>query len=245
MYRIAICDDDASYIEYISEKLDTYLTKESYVIDKYLSGKLFIENLNNGYNLIFLDYQLDDIEGIYIARELRKYDNKSILVFCTGVKDPEASFFKVNPYRYLMKSMDDVDFSQEIREIIEYMLLSNKIRFVAIRVPRGVETVDLKNILYVQKSRNGCNIVHYDKKHIETKCTRSLNRIDELFLKINDELNFGFASTSYFICYRNVSDIKEEQVYLKNGEKLCISRSKRKSFISGYISYCSRKYGDY
>ena len=60
MYRIAICDDDKIFVEYLSEllvKTNEDIAGELYIA-KYYSGAEFINDINNKYDLVILDMQM-------------------------------------------------------------------------------------------------------------------------------------------------------------------------------------------
>ena len=59
MYRIAICDDDIAYTEYLEKKIKEVLGKsERSSICKYYSGEEFIDDLELEFDLVFLDMQM-------------------------------------------------------------------------------------------------------------------------------------------------------------------------------------------
>ena len=105
MYRIAICDDDIAYTEYLEKKIKEVLGKsERSSICKYYSGEEFIDDLELEFDLVFLDMQMGEIDGITAAIKFRKRNQDAVLVFCTGIQLPQPEFFDVQPFRYLMKN---------------------------------------------------------------------------------------------------------------------------------------------
>ena len=74
MYRIAICDDDIAYTEYLEKKIKEMLGKsERSSICKYYSGEEFIDDLELEFDLVFLDMQMGEIDGITAAIKFRKF----------------------------------------------------------------------------------------------------------------------------------------------------------------------------
>lgn len=91
MYRIAICDDDIAYTEYLEKKIKEVLGKsERSSICKYYSGEEFIDDLELEFDLVFLDMQMGEIDGITAAIKFRKRNQDAVLVFCTGIQLPQG-----------------------------------------------------------------------------------------------------------------------------------------------------------
>ena len=103
MYRIALCDDDMEYMQYLENKIKIILKdSEQYLICKYLSGEEFLNDLDNSFDLVVLDMQMGKIDGITAALKFRKQNQEAVLVFCTGVQLPKPEFFDVQPFRPLI-----------------------------------------------------------------------------------------------------------------------------------------------
>ena len=70
--RIAICDDEALFLAQLKSKIYEYSNKHNLepVVDEYTIGSDLI-NSNIKYDIIILDYQMDKIDGLETARQLR------------------------------------------------------------------------------------------------------------------------------------------------------------------------------
>lgn len=76
MLRIAICDDEKLFRENIKKYVLKYLSEKdiSSEIDMFNLGKELL-----GYNIIFLDINMDEIDGIMTAHKIREY---SMDIYC-------------------------------------------------------------------------------------------------------------------------------------------------------------------
>ncbi|MDP4177181.1 MAG: LytTR family DNA-binding domain-containing protein [Bacillota bacterium] len=101
MLNIIICEDD----NYYREKIENIIKNE--VVDLKLDSRIelstnnpggVIKNLNNNVNksyIYFLDVELKaDINGIELAKTIRKYDSKGYIVFITSHSDLSNLVFK-------------------------------------------------------------------------------------------------------------------------------------------------------
>lgn len=93
MYKIAICDDDKSYAEFIEKTIKDNSKDVNIEIFKYYSSEDFINNISKDIDLVFMDYKIDEMNGIDISKYLRKINPNAILVFITGEISPEPVFF--------------------------------------------------------------------------------------------------------------------------------------------------------
>lgn len=93
MYKISICDDDKLYVEFIEKIIKDNSKGFETEILKYYSSYDFINNINKDIDLVFMDYKIDEMNGIDISKYLRKINPNAILVFITGEISPEPVFF--------------------------------------------------------------------------------------------------------------------------------------------------------
>ena len=88
MFRIAICDDERQFRKRIHDILIEYMNENDilYEIDEFESGKDFISlgiNLAK-YDIVFLDVNMDELDGMETAQKIRKVSNDVFIVFVTA-----------------------------------------------------------------------------------------------------------------------------------------------------------------
>ena len=108
-YRMAICDD-------ISEALDTAesmardwatLRGQALDIDRFSSAPDFFADYENGrYDILLLDIEMGAVNGVELARRVRKGDPDVQIVFLTGYTDYIADGYDVEALNYLLKPVD-------------------------------------------------------------------------------------------------------------------------------------------
>ena len=89
MFRIAICDDERQFRKRIHDILIEYMNENDilYEIDEFESGKDFISlgiNLAK-YDIVFLDVNMDELDGMETAQKIRKVSNHVFIVFVTAL----------------------------------------------------------------------------------------------------------------------------------------------------------------
>ena len=88
MIHIAVCDDE-EYFRLREKKLvGEYMEKRkySYTIDTYSSGKEMLDaaNMPLQYDIIFLDINMEELDGLETARRIREISAKVSIVFVTA-----------------------------------------------------------------------------------------------------------------------------------------------------------------
>lgn len=113
MIRIAVCDDEDYYKSKIQNKLNDYfLTKDIlYKIDVYDSGVHLLEvgERIKDYDIVFLDINMQELDGIETAKEIRKYSNDVFVVFVTAFISYSPEGYRVGAIRYLLKNHENFE----------------------------------------------------------------------------------------------------------------------------------------
>ena len=100
MYHIAICDDNAQFLETMERTIEGNPEYEADMIcQKFLNGKELLRTELEQYHLIILDMQMGQMDGFAVAKKIREQNEDVVLAFCSGVIMPEPKHFEVQPYR--------------------------------------------------------------------------------------------------------------------------------------------------
>ena len=83
MFRIAVCDDEKIFVDQISEIVKAFFKEHKLEcqVDEFYSGEEFVELKEEvgKYDIVFLDMQMDKMNGIETAKYLRKYGEDTFL----------------------------------------------------------------------------------------------------------------------------------------------------------------------
>ena len=89
MLSIAICDDEEYFRTTEKKLISKYMARKNCecMIDMYESGKelLALRSAISQYNIIFLDVNMEEIDGIETAKEIRKISKDVFIVFVTAL----------------------------------------------------------------------------------------------------------------------------------------------------------------
>lgn len=242
MFRIAICDDDRKYVDYLERMIEKVSdSSEKYVVYKYFSGEEFLENLNLEFDLVILDMQMGKIDGITAALNFRKCDQEAVLVFCTGVQLPKPEFFDVQPFRYLMKSYKEEKLCYEVKIIIERMIDNRKESFIVVCNDGEMSKISISDISYISNLKRGSCIHIFSRKNNQCYEMVSNKKLLEIYEELKNQY-FEYAHNSYIVNFRSIIGIKKDVITLEDLTSLNISRSKKATFHNKFTEYLGLKY---
>jgi DNA-binding NtrC family response regulator len=115
--RTFIVDDDPFWTAMLSQML-TDLGYENIVT--FGNGKDCVDNLHLNPSLVFLDYQMEDMDGLEVLQKVKSYYPGIGVVFCTAHEDLSVAVnaMKYGSFDYLLKSNAT---KKEVASIIDNM----------------------------------------------------------------------------------------------------------------------------
>ena len=109
--RIAICDDRAEDAGFVRDLLDTWAAERDTPIQVEVfssaEGFLFRYAEDKAFDILLLDIEMGAMDGVTMAKRVRK-DNEAIqIIFITGYSDYIAEGYEVAALHYLMKPVSE------------------------------------------------------------------------------------------------------------------------------------------
>ena len=235
MFKIAICDDETIFLEkeirMIKEYLDGFDVE--YKLDSFSSG---IEMINKAsianYDLIMLDVEMPDLDGMEVARRLREKDVQSPIAFISAYMNYSTFGYHVKAVRFIVK---DEDIRIYIEECLDHILsnLNMDNRLIDIEFTVGKRQIKANDILYLQ-SRG--NYTYYIVKHNLNedlrqrvpikKATESMAYCEFIPISAKESVNM-----------HHIKSISRYKVELDNGERLDISQKRYNDVQNEYTLF--------
>ena len=144
--RIAICDDEERYRLELKTILNKLLINIDCDIDTFSDGNMLSADFRaNPYDLVFLDIEMPEVDGITLAKKLRSLSDKVYIVFLTSHIEYALEGYEVNALRYLTKPVN-ID---KLKEVIRYVQDREKAskQIIIKEDGSGTTSVILKNSL--------------------------------------------------------------------------------------------------
>ncbi len=219
--HIAAIDDDTNYLSQYKELL------KDYNVETFTSPS---EKLYN-YDVYILDIELKDMNGISVAETIKQHCSNSIIIFASSFEHYVFESFKVHPFTFIRKPMLEKELLPAIKQAEAEFI--NKNKTYVIKSGSAIETIILRDIVYVETFKGVCDF------HTTSGIYHERISINELFEHI-DHPSFIFISKSCFVNLHYVSNIKD-MMLSANNETLPISRRKVNEVKAKYLDYLSAK----
>ncbi len=226
--RIAICDANNFFTSDLKHKLYIYSNKFKldFVIDTFSSGEELLKS-NRRYSIIFIEYCLSGINGLETARLLRNDNIHSKIIFISENTDCIFQLFSVSPFRFLTKPLEE----KSLYKTLDDYFSETKSHY-ALWINDGINTfcIHTDEIFYLEANNKYCFI------HLKTKtihCKKTMARVYAALPK----LHFQKINRAFIVNLDVINKYNSENVSLKNGESLHITRTYYKTFKQNYLEY--------
>lgn len=229
MIKIAICDDDLITLNHTKEIIENY-DKKDLQIYSYKSGEKLLESKEK-FDIIFLDIDMNGINGIEAAKKIRVYDKKVKIIYVTNYTDYTYSAFSVHAFGYLVKPIKEEDLHKQLDEALSYMKEEEEC-LVEFITEDGLVRIDINKIYYFE----------YVSRKILMKTSDKTYIIRGKISVINDEMKkFGFEMPhkSFVVNLYNVKSTKGYDIYMMDESIIPLSQKKSTEFRRALNIYLS------
>lgn len=237
MLRIAICDDDVSVTAKIEDLIYQYEHSNEFECDVYYGGKSLYDAIKTGelYDLIFLDIEMPNMDGIETAQQIRNVDKNALIIFVTSYTEYAIAAFEVKAFRFLQKPIQNEIFEKYYNEAIRTIV--KKAKYYRYIFKRNHYQVLIEDILYFESKKRTIEI-HTNGKEVGVFYA-TLDYVEEQLDK--NKLTFYRVNKSILINPDAVYCHKHNCLILKNGEEFSKAPERREKINQ---IFCAIKAGE-
>lgn len=233
MISIAICDDDAEFSEKLAEKVKMKANeyRVSVGIEVFGDGRDLVDFAQkvDSFDIIFLDIEMKHVNGLEAARNIRKFDKESFLVYITNYAGYSIEAYSVRPYQFLLKPLNEKKFDQIFKELLDE--ISHGDAYFRYAANKQSHKILIRDIVYFESKGRSIYIV--TNKNENHKYNGKLSNIEEVFAQSQAE--FWRIHQSYLVNRKHIYRIEYTRVEMSNGIILPISEDKRKIIRQNYL----------
>ena len=228
LFSIAIVEDNDMEAQILKEYLERYASETGNTIEivRFSSGFKFLDGYKAKYDVVFMDIEMPDMNGMKTARKLRTYDKNIVIIFVTNMAKYAINGYEVNALDYFLKPVHYSDIKMRMERIRQ--MLENRGAMFTIPFQGGVKRLSSNEILYVE-SISHTMIFHTDSGEY-TNRGMSMKQIEENLIKCG----FFRCNTCYIVNLKYCRGIDGNTVIVGDKE-LQISRARKKDFMEALI----------
>lgn len=223
MLRIAVLDDQELYCNSIEVITRNCMAEQGigYEIFSYNSPEDLLYDIegDNKYDIYLLDIELPTTSGLEVARKIREKYYEPIIIYITNYVEYAIEGYETNAYRYIPKKMLEQKLPEAYVSI--YPNIENKKKqFYIIEKNHKLERIAYEDIYYIKKDEKYILLVH---KH---GITRDRKTIAEFMESVKLYDLFIGVDRSYIVNVLHVMSLKNQQIILRNGDVIPVSKPK-------------------
>jgi len=224
MINIAVCDDQYAMHDCYASMFSNLQINTSvpYEIKYFFDGIDLVEQYEKGifYDVIFLDIEMEELDGVETALVIRTYDPKAIIVYVSSYDKYCRDLFKVNPFDFLLKPIRYEVFQVLISNILHKLQKEQK-HYFSFQLGKEFAKIPNDEIIYFESRKRKIMI------HTKAKSYCFYGKLDEVENQILG-IKFFRIHKSYLVNPTYIRVFRINEIELYNNQVLAISENKRK-----------------
>lgn len=221
MIRIAVCDDQEIVCDTMIRQISD-MSRGAWKAEKYISGRKLVED-DKTYDIILLDIDMPDLNGIETAKEIRKKDKRVKIIYITNYGGYAGYAFGVHAFGYLLKPVKEKELKEQILEAVQYLNEEHKKTELELHTIGGLIRIPAEEIFFFE----------YMDRKLFVYTERGVYIEKEKISNCNEKMApYGFAMPhkSFVVNLKKIQMIKGNEITLSDGKKIPLSQKKSREF---------------
>ena len=233
--RVLVCDDDKKFVQDMVERLKELTADRPICITGCSTPEKLTDQFLSDFQIMFLDIDMGNYNGLEIARRVRKLHLDTVLIFVTHYMEYSPEGYEVKAFRYLLKANIEEKLPRYLNEAIrEAQSHADRLLFAVNGQPCAIKYDD---ILYLESSKR-LIYLHLIDEQKENKCFYAV------MAELEEQLALaGFLRVhkSYLVNMRYIEKLNYNGVVLVNKEELPISQKRYSEIKALHLQWRSRQ----
>ncbi len=226
--RIAICDDEAYWInELLGLLREYYITRRINLYFSLFSSGTELLKSRESFDVIFMDYQMEEINGIETAREIRARNISCAIIFVSSYPDIAIDTFEVDTYRFLVKPINK---DKLFGSLDDYRKKINGDDFIVLKNRENETILKASEVIFCE-AKGKHSVLHTLKGTFE-----SSKNIKEIEAQLTKDYFFR-CHKAYIVSFDYIKSFDNSCVTLEDGSTAYISRNYLPKFKTSFQEY--------
>lgn len=216
-YKIAICDDSDADRQYVMDMAGRWAAAAGHVahIDAFVSAEDFLFRYagESDYDILLLDIEMGSMDGVTMAKKLRRNNNTAQIIFITGYSDYISEGYEVAALHYLMKPVKEGKLCSVLDRAAEKLSRNEKV----LHFETGGEMVrvPIYQIRYADVSGNYVTVHALTDVTVKMTLGELERQLDERFYRVG---------RSAIVSLPQVSRVTKTEIWLNDGTAIPLPR---------------------
>ena len=236
MITIAICDDNPQEQQELLQHFHIYReTSSTFLqIHTFSNGFSLLDAIDQGtrFDIIILDILMPGENGIDIARELRKLQNDTAIVFLTSTPEYAVESYEVQASNYLLKPVTQEKFFKSMDYLLTQLSQKENAGFIVYNSEKQYVRIAFSQLIYAESTHKTVTLHLADN----TKVT-SIMTFTEFLHLLEGQPYFIRPHRSYVVNMNYMQYVGKSDICLMNEEKLPLSRNQYKNISKTFLDY--------
>ena len=235
MYRIALVDDEKIFTDQIEEYIRQYQAENpaEFQVSVFHSSTEFIAGFQKEYDLILLDVEMPQLNGMELAHKIRETDEQVVLMFITNMAQYAIHGYSVGALDFVTKPINYYTFAMKLTRALK-RVPKKESTSILLTMADGVKRIDIKQIYYLEVQNR---LLHYHTEEGEFVVRGSLQAAEE---RLSGH-PFEKCNHWYLVNLMHVKEVRKNIVVVGSHE-LEISRRNKTSFLKALTDYMGGNY---
>lgn len=231
--NVLICDDEINNITDIKNHVSLFMKEHNLPVTffEFTSGEEAIKDKIK-YDIAFMDIEMDGLNGIDTAKELKKINNNIVIFIITAYDKYLDDAMDLNILRYLCKPLNVERLYKGLEKALE--LIDNTLIDFYLKKDNSLMQVPISSIIYIEIENRGTKIVtdentYYSKESI--KYWRE-KLIQSYFYSVH---------SSFIINMNYITNYKRDELVLNKEYVIPISYRKQAEYRKIFLQFMENR----
>ena len=215
-YRIAICDDRQEDREYVTQLTARWAQQRGNQVEmtEFCSAEQFLFSCPQpDFDLLLLDIEMGEMDGVSLAKQVRRTNELMQIVFITGYSDYITEGYEVAALHYLMKPVKEEKLFAVLDRAVERLHKNTKV--LTLETSEEMVRVPLYQVSALEVQRNYVTVHARQDYTVKKSLSELMEQLDERFFRVG---------RSAVVNLNDISRVTRSDIYLTDGRSIPLPR---------------------
>lgn len=231
--KILLCDDEQQYIDELKIHIEEFMKSRSigFEIHTFNNPQQVVES-DTVYQLAFLDIQMNELDGISLAKILKERNNKIVIFFVTSFNDYQDDAMDLRAFRFFEKPYNVDRLYSGLEKAMEYIDESHIDFFIYTSNEQKKILVD--DVIYVERGNRQVTLV-------TTQGNYTTRETFDEWCEILQNSFFYRVHKSFIVNLHYVTSYKYSEIFIQNNIRIPIASRRQTDFHKFWFAYLRKR----